>query len=41
MNQGSRRIVEALADIAEVLAPEQRVELVELAERFHGRRWHR
>ena len=40
IDQGSRRIVEALADLAEVLTPEQRVELVELAERFHSRRWH-
>jgi Spy/CpxP family protein refolding chaperone len=32
----SKRMVEALADIGEVLTPEQRLELSALAERFHG-----
>jgi Spy/CpxP family protein refolding chaperone len=40
-DRASRRIAAALADAAEVLTPEQRAELVELAERFgprhHGR----
>jgi len=31
------RVVEALADAAEVLTPEQRAELIEMAERFHSR----
>jgi Spy/CpxP family protein refolding chaperone len=31
----SSRLVEAFTDIAEVLTPEQRAELIELAERFH------
>jgi Spy/CpxP family protein refolding chaperone len=31
----SRKLVETFADIAEVLTPEQRAELIELAERFH------
>ena len=35
----SKRISTALADVAEVLTPEQRTELAELAESFHGRRW--
>jgi Spy/CpxP family protein refolding chaperone len=33
----SERVVEALADAAEVLTPEQRVQLIEMAERFHDR----
>ncbi len=33
--EGSRRLVEGLADAAELLTPEQRNELVELVERFH------
>ncbi len=34
----SRRISSALADVAEALTVEQRTELAELAESFHGRR---
>ena len=33
--EASRRLVDALADAAQVLTPEQRGQLVELAERFH------
>lgn len=33
----SRRIVAALADVADVLTPEQRLELIELVERHGGR----
>ena len=35
----SRRVTQALADIADVLTPEQRVKLREKAERRMGRRW--
>lgn len=35
----SRRVTQALADIADVLTPEQRVRLREKAERRMGRRW--
>jgi Spy/CpxP family protein refolding chaperone len=38
-DEASRRLASALADAAEVLSPEQRAELVELAERF-GRHRH-
>ena len=33
----SKRFVDALADAADVLTPEQRIELIEMAHRFHGR----
>ena len=33
--EASSRLVAAFADVAEVLTPEQRAELIELAERFH------
>ena len=33
----SERVVEALANAAEVLTPEQRIQLVEMAARFHDR----
>jgi len=36
-DEASRTIVAGLADFAEVLKPEQRAELVEWVERFHGR----
>jgi Spy/CpxP family protein refolding chaperone len=36
-DEASRSAVAALADFAEVLKPEQRAELKEWAERFHGR----
>jgi Spy/CpxP family protein refolding chaperone len=38
LEEASRTIVEGVADIATVLTVEQRLELAELAERFHGRR---
>lgn len=46
MEAVSRRLVEAAADVADVLSQEQRQEVATLAERFHGRRsrvfrWHR
>jgi Spy/CpxP family protein refolding chaperone len=34
-DQASSRLVAALADVAEVLTPEQRAGLIELAQRFH------
>jgi periplasmic protein CpxP/Spy len=36
--QASRRLTQALADAADVLTPEQRRQLAERAERWHGRR---
>lgn len=36
-DEASRTVVGALADLAEVLKPEQRAELMEWAARFHGR----
>lgn len=36
-DEASRTAIAALADFAEVLKPEQRTELLEWAERFHGR----
>ena len=36
--QASRRLTQALADVADVLTPEQRKQLAERAERWHGRR---
>jgi Spy/CpxP family protein refolding chaperone len=39
-DQASRRLATALADAAEVLTPEQRAELVALAERFDHRHGH-
>ncbi len=36
-DEASRAAVAALADFAEVLKPEQRAELMDWAERFHGR----
>ncbi len=35
-DEASRIIVDGVADLAEVLSPEQRTELLELAHRFHG-----
>jgi Spy/CpxP family protein refolding chaperone len=35
-DEASRIVVDGVADLAEVLSPEQRVELLELAHRFHG-----
>jgi hypothetical protein len=35
-DEASRIIVEGVADLAEVLSPTQRAELLELAHRFHG-----
>lgn len=35
MDQASRTLVKSFADVAEVLTPEQRAELAEMAERFH------
>lgn len=37
MDQGSKRIVAALADSAEVLTPEQRAQLADMAARWRGR----
>jgi hypothetical protein len=34
--EASRIAVDGVADLAEVLSPEQRAELLELAHRFHG-----
>jgi Spy/CpxP family protein refolding chaperone len=34
----SRRLTQALADVADVLTPEQRRQLAERAARWHGRR---
>jgi len=36
--QASRRLTQALADVADVLTPEQRKQLAERAARWHGRR---
>jgi Spy/CpxP family protein refolding chaperone len=36
MERGSKRVVTALADTADVLTPEQRAQLVEMAERWTG-----
>jgi Spy/CpxP family protein refolding chaperone len=36
--QASRRLTQALADVADVLTPEQRKQLAERAGRWHGRR---
>jgi Spy/CpxP family protein refolding chaperone len=36
--QASRRLTQALADVADVLTPEQRRQLAERAARWHGRR---
>lgn len=38
-DQASRRFTQALADVSEVLTPEQRVKLRERAEKRMGRRW--
>jgi len=38
MDRGSQRIVTALADSAQVLSPEQRAELAEMAARWRGHR---
>jgi len=38
VDQGSKRIVAALADSAQILEPEQRAELAEMATRWTGRR---
>ena len=35
-DEASRIMVDGVADLAEVLSPEQRAELLELAHRFHG-----
>ena len=37
VDAATTRLVQALADAAEVLTPEQRAELIEMAERFHNR----
>ena len=37
-DQASRRIVDALADSAEALTPEQRAQLADMANRWRGRR---
>ena len=36
-DEATGRLVQALADAAEVLTPDQRAELIEMAERFHHR----
>ena len=38
-DQASRRVTQALADVAEVLTPEQRVKLKERLDKRMGRRW--
>lgn len=38
VNQGSKRIVTALADSAQILDPEQRAQLAEMASRWRGHR---
>ena len=35
-DEATRIVVDGVADLAEVLSPEQRLELLELAHRFHG-----